>query len=230
MLDADRRAVCPDCGTRVHCGTIGLANLEKRHRGTKTCIETRVKRDKEAAKQKNGSLLTFFQRPKVPAVPLMILASKPVHGYKMAAAKDSDVGPINPTTSENNKAALPLESMPMLKVSSFLNKLQHLIENIPDNVPEAGDNDKLAIFGGNPKDFDDERLDPDGLWEEVLNPLLKSRLGWGMEGNMEDIIRSGKKGVEGLATFVKYFIEERGVSDASFEGKLTYLLSSLQKM
>ncbi len=229
MLDADRHAICPDCGTRVHCGTIGLANLEKCHRGTKTCIEARVKHDKEAAKQKNGSLLTFFQRPKVPAVPSMIPASKPVHGYKMAAAKDSDVGPIIPMTSENNKAASPLESTPMLKVSSFLNKLQHLIENIPDNVPEAGDNDKLAIFGGNPKDFDDERLDPDGLWEEVLNPLLKSRLGWGMEGNMDDIIRSGKKGVEGLVTFVKYFIEERGVSDALFEGKLTYLLSSLQK-
>ena len=26
--------------------------------------------------------------------------------------------------------------------------------------------------------FDDESLDSDGLWEEVLNPLLKSTLDW----------------------------------------------------
>jgi len=99
-----------------------------------------------------------------------------------------------------------------------------------DNVSEAGDNDKLAIFGGNPKDFDDERLDPDGLWEEVLNPLLKLHLGWGMEGNMDDIIWKGKKGVVGLVIFVKYFIEERGVSDTLCKGKLTYLLSSIEKI
>jgi len=229
VLDADRHAICPDCGTRVHCGTIGLANLEKRHRGTKTCIEAKAKRNKEAAKQKNGSLLTFFQRPKVPAVPSMVPTSLPVHGYKMAAVGDSDVSTRIPMTSKNNRAASPSESTPTPRVSSVLDKLQHLIENLPDSVPEAGDNDKLAIFGGNPKDFDDERLDPDGLWEEVLNPLLKSRLGWGTEGNMDVIIRKGKKGVEGLATFVKYFMEERGVSNGLFEGKLTYLLSSLEK-
>ena len=34
VLDADGYAVCPDCGTRVKCGSAGLANLEKRH-----CIE-----------------------------------------------------------------------------------------------------------------------------------------------------------------------------------------------
>ena len=32
VLDADGYAVCPDCGTRVKCGSAGLANLEKRHR------------------------------------------------------------------------------------------------------------------------------------------------------------------------------------------------------
>jgi len=129
VLDADRRAICPNCGTRVHCGTIRLANLEKCHQETKTCIEVRSKCDKEAAKQKNGSLLTFFQRPKVPAVPSKVPTSMPVHGYKMAATTDSDVSPIIPITSENNKAVLPSESMPMPKVSTFLNKLQHLIED-----------------------------------------------------------------------------------------------------
>ena len=214
----------------MHCGIIGLANLKKRHRGTKTCIEAKLKRDKEATKKKDGSLLTFFQRPKAPAVPSMISTSMPVHSYKMAATKASDVDPIISATSEKNIVASSSKSIPISRVSGFLNKLQHLIKNIPDSIPEAGDNDRLAAFGGNPKDFDDESLDPDGLWEEVLNPLLKSSLGWGTEGNMDEIIRKGRKGVEGLATFIKYFIEERGVSDSLFEGKLSYMLSYLEKM
>ena len=118
----------------------------------------------------------------------------------------------------------------MLEVSGFLDKLQHLIKHILDSVPEAQDNDKLAIFSGNPKDFNNESLDLDSLWEEVLNPLLKLSLGWGTEGDMYKIVHRGRKGVEGLAMFVTYFIEERGVSDSLFEGKLSYLLHFLEKM
>jgi hypothetical protein len=35
VLDADGYALCPDCNSRINCGTIGLANLEKHHRGMK---------------------------------------------------------------------------------------------------------------------------------------------------------------------------------------------------
>ena len=31
VLDKDGYAICPDCFTCVHCGTVGIANLEKRH-------------------------------------------------------------------------------------------------------------------------------------------------------------------------------------------------------
>jgi hypothetical protein len=31
-LDAEQYAVCPDCKTRIHSGSVGLANLEKNHR------------------------------------------------------------------------------------------------------------------------------------------------------------------------------------------------------
>ncbi|KAF8227847.1 hypothetical protein L208DRAFT_1404914 [Tricholoma matsutake] len=35
ILDTEGYAVCPDCDSRVNCGTIGLANLEKHHHGKK---------------------------------------------------------------------------------------------------------------------------------------------------------------------------------------------------
>jgi len=47
VILADGHAICPECRTRVNCGTVGIANLEQRHRGKKICWETRERRDKE---------------------------------------------------------------------------------------------------------------------------------------------------------------------------------------
>ena len=76
------------------------------------------------------------------------------------------------------------------------------------------------MFGGNTKEFDDPSLEADELWEASLNGVLKSTLGWGMEGNMDEIIRRGRWGLDGLVDFATYFVEERGVSGGLFEGKL----------
>jgi len=113
---------------------------------------------------------------------------------------------------------------------TFLQNLYHLIESLPDTVPEALDHDKLAVFEGNPMHFDDPTLDADSLWETVLNTQLKSVLGWGKEEDLELIIRRGRKGLDGLANFVKYFIVKQGVKEALFEGKLSRLISTLQKL
>lgn len=37
VLEVDGYAVCPDCGTRVKCGSAGLNNLEKCHRASDAC-------------------------------------------------------------------------------------------------------------------------------------------------------------------------------------------------
>lgn len=47
---------------------------------------------------------------------------------------------------------------------------------------------------------------------------------------MEEIIRRGPKGLDGLLNFVKYFIVKHGVSEGLFKGKLSYLMSALEKM
>ena len=85
------------------------------------------------------------------------------------------------------------------------------------------------MFGGNPKEFDDPTLDAEELWEATLNSILKSMLGWGIEGNMDNIIHHGKWGLDGLVNFAMYFVEERGVSGGLFEGKLTNLVTALKK-
>ena len=57
----------------------------------------------------------------------------------------------------------------------------------------------------------------DEFWEIGLNSVLKSALGWGLEGYMDAIIQHSKWGLDGLLNFVKYFVEE---SEGRFEGKI----------
>ena len=108
--------------------------------------------------------------------------------------------------------------------------LQNLVRDLPESIPEALEFDRLAVFGGTPKEFDDPALDADELWETTLNSVLKSTLGWGMEGNMNEIICHGKWGLDGLVNFATYFVEEQGVSRELFEGKLTNLVMALKEM
>jgi len=61
ILDAEGYAICPDCDSRVNCGTIGLANLEKHHHGKKICKAVQWKRDKEVKKKKDGNILSFLK-------------------------------------------------------------------------------------------------------------------------------------------------------------------------
>ena len=46
---------------------------------------------------------------------------------------------------------------------------------------------------------------------------------------MEEVIQHGRKGLDGLANFVKHFVVKQGVSMELFEGKLMYLMSKLEE-
>jgi len=107
--------------------------------------------------------------------------------------------------------------------------LQGLVKGLPENIPEALQSDKIAVFGGDSKGFDDPTIAADELWEVVLNNILKSMLGWGTEGNMDEIIRHGKWGLDGLVKFVTYFVEEQGMNAVLFEAKLEYLIEAIKK-
>jgi hypothetical protein len=69
----------------------------------------------------------------------------------------------------------------------FIKTLQELVKDLPASVPEESAFDKLAVFGGSPKEFDDPTLDAEELWKATLYTVLKSMLGWVIEENMDDI-------------------------------------------
>ena len=231
ILDAEGYAICPDCDSRVNCGTIGLANLEKRHRGKKICKAAQQKRDKEAKKKKDRNILSFL-KPKAASVPSTVDSPAPVHGCKLATHSNSatDSIPAASTIATQGETVSPTfkpASGPIF--NSFIKTLQDLVKDLPTSVPEASELDRLAVFGRSPEEFDNAALDVDELWETTLNGVLKSTLGWGTEENMDEIIRRGRWGLDGLVNFATYFVEQRGVSGGLFEGKLTHLVMALEK-
>ena len=229
ILNAEGYAVCPDCDSHVNCGTIRLTNLEKHHRRKKVCKVRQEKQDKEAKKRKDGNILSFL-KPKATIVPSTVNSPAPIHSYKLPLQSEPSASLTASTTTVQGKR-IPLMFQPVLGPISnnFIKMLWELVKDLPASVPEASEFNRLAVFGGSLKEFDDPSLDADELWEMTLNSVLKSTLGWGNEGNMDNIICYGKWGLDGLVNFVTYFVEEWGVSGGLFEGKLTNLMMALKK-
>jgi len=223
-LNAQGFAICPECYSRINCGTAGLANLAL-HQGKGTCKKAQQKRAKEE-KRKNMSILTFLTT-KATRIPSTVNHSKPIHSQKLSTTSTIILTPsVAPRTEDVSVS----ESVMMPVTSNFLEKLHNLIDKLPDTIPEATEYDKLAIFAGNPSTYDNPSLDGDDLWETLLNGTLKSVFGWGTEGDLESIIRRGTNGLDGLAGFVRHFVVKRGVSEGLFEGKMSHLLTKLEEM
>jgi hypothetical protein len=123
-----------------------------------------------------------------------------------------------------------LEKGPVNGRSQFIERLEGLVKRIPKSIPEGSQDDQLAPFGDDPQNQDVSTVEGDELWEVNLNSFLKGVLGWGTEDAMERIVRRGKKGMDGVLEFARYFIVERGVSEGLFEGKFSGLLDALERM
>jgi len=232
VIDAEGYTVCPDCDSRINCGTVGIANLEKRHRGKKVCKAAQEKRDKDTKKKKqNGTILSFL-KPKTTIVPSTVSGHGQafVHSTtRSQPASVKDTCPVSSTTILRGRV-VSSELQPSGPIfNSFIDLFQNLVNDLPETVPKASELDRLAVFGRTPEEFDNPGLDADELWETTLNHVLKSALGWGTEENWDEIIRRGKLGLDGLVNFARYFVKERGVSPALFEGKLANLLMALKK-
>jgi len=228
VLDADGYATCPDCGTRMKCGSAGLMNLEKCHQTSNACKNARDKRNKDQ-KKKNTSLFNYFQGPKVPAVPSTITRSELIQSHRLAPAPADTVN-TRPNVLNQQTKPLAHGSIIMPIFDNILDEFQHYLKNLPDSNPQAADEDKLAnALVGHPEIYGDPVLQGDELWEAGLNDFLKSVLGWGTEGDIQSLIE-GRKGLDHLFEFVKYFIVKRGVSEGLFQGKLTLLFKGLREM
>lgn len=189
--------------------------MHKTHRNSQNCRNTIAKKQREKKRLKNGTLDGFLcPRPAFIAStvqPIPLIRSLPVPG-------------------ECTSTALPLAVVSGPEKSKLLNRIQKIVKNLPDSVPIASSQDRLAVFSHDPCLLAGTTKNGDDLWEDTLNSFLKDALGWGGEEDMEGMVCHGERGMEGIMHFVRYFIDERGVSEALFEGKLNRLLDAANKM
>jgi hypothetical protein len=212
---------------RVNCGTVGISNLTKRHRGTKKCLELKARRDKKGKGMVQGSLL-MFMKPKPTLVPPTVAGASLIQSNTISASFST--ADIPPKWGCEERVEVSLENEPINGRSQFIKRLEVLVKQIPESIPEGSENDRLAPFGDDPRNQDVSDLEGDELWEANLNRFLKEVLGWGTEDGMDEIVRRGKNGMDGVLEFARYFVEERGVSEGLFEGKFSGLLDALEKM
>jgi hypothetical protein len=144
---------------------------------------------------KHTQLSVNFLQPKAATVASTLISRAPVHGVYVPQSATH----TSPTILPQQRETVSLQSQPVSEpISNFVDTLWNLVKALPDSVPKALEFDKLAVFERSPKEFDVPTSDADELWETTLNHLLKSTLGWGTEGNMNEIIRRGKWGLDAL--------------------------------
>lgn len=218
---------------RVNCGTVGISNLEKRHRGTKKCLEIKARRDKKGKNMAQASLL-MFMKPKPMMVLPMVEGTPLIQSNTIPASFSTSTTPLKWGFEEGDAngqvTSVLVENGSTNGRSQFIMKLEGLIRKIPGSIPEGAENDILAPFGDDPRNQDVSNIEGDELWEVNLNRFLKGVLGWGTEDRMDSLVRRGKKGMDGVLEFTRYFIEEHGVSEGLFEGKFSGLLDALERM
>ena len=137
---------------------------------------------------------------------------------------------ILPVPGECAFISLPSAAVSGPKESKLLNRIRKIMKNLPNSVPIASSQDRFTVFSQDPHLLTGTTKNGDDLWEDTLNLFLKDALGWGGEKDMEGMVCHGERGMEGIMSFVRYFIDERGVSEALFKGKLNRLLDAADKM
>lgn len=134
VIDAEGYTVCPDCDSCINCGTVRLANLEKRHRGKKVCKAAQEKRDKKARKKQNGDNGTIlaFLKPKAARVSLMVDSRAPAHGTESRSQQSASLRVmISPTIPEDKAASSEVPDTGLI-INNIIDILKDLVDNLPD--------------------------------------------------------------------------------------------------
>ena len=97
----------------------GLANFEKRHRGTLTCKAAKDKRDRENKKKKDGSILSFL-KPRTTAVPSTLINSTPIHSHRLAPFASTNL----PEIEDHDLVSTPI-------ISHFIKQFHILVKGLP---------------------------------------------------------------------------------------------------
>ena len=212
--------ICPACGEKKNLGPGGATNLIKVHLGSKICQNAQKKRDRDKTHQ---SSITNFLRKKPTLVPITTSAPLPI------LASTSHLGTNSGIVKPPSQSSTHVTPVP-----AFLSSLNALITQLPESIPEATNNDVIAIaFGGPPANrLFGELVDAstDVLWEELVNPQLHSVFWNCTDSDLKRLVCRGEMGVEAFSKFVTFFVGEKRLAEALFGEQVHRLTNVIRSM
>lgn len=216
------------CGTRVGLGRGKTENYKKTHKNTPTCLALKAKAEREEKKRAasfakpdvkpNQSMLSFIK-----VIPKGQGASR-LSEHKTTSKPEGSNAIAGPSSRSYSTIGTPTPPTPFPTPTVALAKdLQCLIARLPHSIPEGVESNALAAYA-NPQSLDYPGIYSEAIWEAGLNRSLKDGLGWG-DGKIDwdVVIQRGPWGVDALVGLVEYFVDERGVPESLFQGKLTLI-------
>ncbi|THU81802.1 hypothetical protein K435DRAFT_872938 [Dendrothele bispora CBS 962.96] len=142
------------------------------------------------------------------------------------------LSPLPPTAQAAGFAAVGLESengsLLTPQAPGFLHTLEQNLARIPETIPVAAPSDIFAQFV-NPESCAPYGTSGDDLWEAGLNQHMHNAF-WGRSSaeDMVGLLRRGPLGVRAYLGFVRYFVEQRGVSPNLFKERTELLNQAIE--
>ncbi|KAJ6481266.1 hypothetical protein C8R47DRAFT_1284367, partial [Mycena vitilis] len=219
---------CPNCHTLLGCGTAGIMNLVKTHYLQPCCVTAKVKWDKERAQPKNSTMTSFFS--KAPAkrqlVPSTVQAPALVTSGSIVSKNPTKITPKTLATPSLSTS----ESASGSSTVRLLNQLTALVDRLPAAVEAADDTNPLSAFSADPASYVSALTKPGDLWEE-LNPIFHRAFDYSIgPETVVTMIQRGALGVDGLLSFLKYFVGERGLEGGMVDRKIEQVIEAVQSV
>jgi hypothetical protein len=227
------------CHEAILVGTADPKGLEQ-HKGKKKCLANIERRKREEQEAKTQTLFSFLQRQDKEAAPTATETLRKEGKQKAATASLILVGPsTHPPDEDTNtivcrtQATVDIPERQERKGCQhawlLLGQLRAAIQNIPQSTPEGRESDELARFNRCAASTICATVTQDELWENV-NPALDRMLGFGQSSNeIQDLIRRGQFGVQGLCEYLEVLVEEAGVVGGLLEGKVSAVVGAIEE-
>jgi hypothetical protein len=114
---------------------------------------------------------------------------------------------------------------------NLLRKLQEAADALESNtdISYASEGDELAGFSREAAISTYGMVENAEIWEAV-NPTLDRILGFGRtKEEIRTIVRRGEQGLQGFCAFLRYLVEEKGVTAGLLDRKINTLLSAIDE-
>lgn len=176
-------------------------------------------------KRKTGmrTLETFYSK-KIASPVVSSMVASPSFVVPRAPVRTSVPQQLSLNTPHSSSStASPPSVIACPKALQLLADARSQAARLPCTIPEGVDGDILAQFAVEPP-----VLNAEDAWE-ILDPKLNLILGYGTTPTqVVESLRRGRKGIEGLLTYIEGFVWKSGVVGALLEGKMTTLTEAMK--